>query len=528
MKSTRVLLIAAGLLFILVLVQGAMAAEAYGYVKQWGIIYGPTGIAADQSGNIYVAQDGALTIQKFTSDGTFVKSWGSYGGTEDGGTEPGHYIEINGIAVDSRGFVYIVDNMGAYKVLKYMSDGTFVSEWKITSGGPFRSGITVGPDDNIYVAADGNIQRFDPDGNLKDIIVTGGSDAIAVDRDGYIYAVSGDSLRKFTSNGSLVKTWTANYGPIAVDSSGNMIVADNDGHIRKYTSDGVFLTGWGEYGSGDGQFSDIAAMTVDSANNVYVAEWGNNRIQKFSRFLTGNIAVTSKPAGFPIYLDNVNTNHRTPYVLQNILPGLHTVTVKGKGLLDQNLQVVVYGDQVTNADFIMMPTLSVKLVTTPEPVAPGGTFSMNVILNHNGHGYFVDHSDTIITFDPKYVTIDSLPIMDTPWEDGGPCGLSSDTINCGGLVWWFPEVVNNELFFKNSITGKIKDNTPIGTNVKMNVCMWVDYDIYDVNSLYCDDSHYITVVKKSEVPEFPSILLSGILIIGFLGVVLFIQRTRER
>jgi hypothetical protein len=37
----------------------------------------------------------------------------------------------------------------------------------------------------------------------------------------------------------------------------------------------------------------------------------------------------------------------------------------------------------------------------------------------------------------------------------------------------------------------------------------------------------ITVVNQTAVPEFPSMFLPATMIIGFLGAVLLIQRTRE-
>jgi hypothetical protein len=39
---------------------------------------------------------------------------------------------------------------------------------------------------------------------------------------------------------------------------------------------------WGSTGSGDGQFVNPAlGVASDSSNNIYLADWGNNRIQKF-------------------------------------------------------------------------------------------------------------------------------------------------------------------------------------------------------------------------------------------------------
>lgn len=40
---------------------------------------------------------------------------------------------------------------------------------------------------------------------------------------------------------------------------------------------------WSEEGSDDGQLSKPESVVVDSKDNVYVADYGNHRIQKFSK-----------------------------------------------------------------------------------------------------------------------------------------------------------------------------------------------------------------------------------------------------
>ncbi|MGI8552869.1 MAG: Kelch repeat-containing protein, partial [Dehalococcoidia bacterium] len=69
---------------------------------------------------------------------------------------------------------------------------------------------------------------------------------------------------------------------VAVDGSGNVYVADqgND-RIQKFDSQGNPLTAWGSQGSGPGQFNHPLHIGLDPAGNVYVADVSNNRIQKF-------------------------------------------------------------------------------------------------------------------------------------------------------------------------------------------------------------------------------------------------------
>ncbi|MBI2264669.1 MAG: IPT/TIG domain-containing protein [Armatimonadetes bacterium] len=70
---------------------------------------------------------------------------------------------------------------------------------------------------------------------------------------------------------------------VAVDSAGNVYVADyNNGRIQKFNNSGGFLTKWGSSGNGDGQFNKPRGIAVDSNGNVYVADYFNARIQKFT------------------------------------------------------------------------------------------------------------------------------------------------------------------------------------------------------------------------------------------------------
>ncbi len=70
---------------------------------------------------------------------------------------------------------------------------------------------------------------------------------------------------------------------IAGDSAGNVWVADRgNNRIQKFNSKGEYLSKFGTLGSGNGQLNAPEGIAIDSAGNVWVADTGNNRIQKFS------------------------------------------------------------------------------------------------------------------------------------------------------------------------------------------------------------------------------------------------------
>ena len=69
---------------------------------------------------------------------------------------------------------------------------------------------------------------------------------------------------------------------VAVDTQGDVYVADQLSYVvQKFTAAGAFETQWGSYGGGHGQFGPIGGLATDAAGNVYVLDSSHNRIQKF-------------------------------------------------------------------------------------------------------------------------------------------------------------------------------------------------------------------------------------------------------
>jgi tripartite motif-containing protein 71 len=77
---------------------------------------------------------------------------------------------------------------------------------------------------------------------------------------------------------------------VAVDGGGNIFVADTgNNRIQKFDRFGTRVTQWGSLGTNTGQFNSPYGVAVDASGNVYVADTSNMRIQKFDNsgfFLT--------------------------------------------------------------------------------------------------------------------------------------------------------------------------------------------------------------------------------------------------
>jgi len=74
-----------------------------------------------------------------------------------------------------------------------------------------------------------------------------------------------------------------NPSGVTVASDGSVYVSDYGNHrIQKFTSAGVFVNKWGTYGSDEGEFNAPFGVALASDGSIYVSDTGNHRIQKFS------------------------------------------------------------------------------------------------------------------------------------------------------------------------------------------------------------------------------------------------------
>jgi len=234
-------------------------------------------------GNLYVTDYGNNRIRKVTPKGEVSTLAGGEYGFSDGQGSAARFIGPTGIAIDAAGNLYVAD-MWNYRIRKVTPKG----EVSTLAGGDeagFADGegsaarfdnpyhIAIDAADNLYVTdlVNYRIRKITPEGKVSTL--AGGVDEFGM---GSFADGEGSAARFFLPSG------------IASDAAGTLYVADTANHrIRKVTSKGEVstLAGDGEEGFADGEgsaarFDMPRGIAIGAAGDLYVVDGDNYRIRK--------------------------------------------------------------------------------------------------------------------------------------------------------------------------------------------------------------------------------------------------------
>jgi len=246
------------------------------FTNAWGISAQTTGSAT----TIFVADSGNNRIQVFDTNGNYLSQFGG------SGTGNGTFNSPFGVYADSLGNIYVADE-GNELVQKFTYNtvtGTyqFVLQW----GSP---GTVTSHFSGLFDVA------TDPTGT-------------------YVYTVeAGPSrIQKFTATGGYVGSIATDNTLRGIAVNANYVyVSDPSGNIQRFdlnlTPGSLFQ--WGTNGNLPGKFESSLRVSTDSSGNVYVADTGNARIQKFDpngNFLCLVNSLAPNESFFGLTLDSNN------------------------------------------------------------------------------------------------------------------------------------------------------------------------------------------------------------------------------
>jgi len=243
---------------------------------------GPTSLAIDPSGNIYVADDNNNQIRKITSAGLVSTLAGSDStGSVDGLGAAAYFFGPSGVACDAQGNVYVAD--AGNNLIRMVTPAGSVT----TIAGNDNPGATNGA--AILAATFNNPTglTLDKSGNIyvADML----NSLIRKISGGQVTTLAGsDTSASINGQGATAAFYFPNS--IAADAAGNLYVTEYVSDlIRKIDPSGNVTTfaGKGTAGQADStgvmaSFNGPSGIAVDAAGNVYVADTYNNVIRKIT------------------------------------------------------------------------------------------------------------------------------------------------------------------------------------------------------------------------------------------------------
>ena len=279
----------------------------------------PTGVAVDVVGNVYVADSGNNRVRRIDPSGTIttLAGTGEEGFRGDGGpATEAQFDGPTGVAVDSLGNVYVADS-GNGRVRKIDASGTITTlvggpgRWdariaqywsaESTSDQPSElRAVAVGGNGAVYVASSDAVYLVGHPRPPTGVTPAAGEmtgevnlpEGTAWVQRPLIEILAGTEAEGFAGDGGPARMASfSDPRGVATDGVGNVYVADTGNHrvrrIDKLTGKITTLAGKGENGfAGDGgqaqqaQFNSPTDVAVDAAGNVYVADSGNRRVRK--------------------------------------------------------------------------------------------------------------------------------------------------------------------------------------------------------------------------------------------------------
>jgi len=239
-------------------------------------LYGPTGLALDTAGNLYIVEPTRYRVRRISTGKIATYAGTGFAGADgDGGVANGAELNVLAIALDPQNDLLIAD--GVNNKVRIVTPGN----------------------DVIQTLAGNGLATYNPRGMVvsgNTLYFSDGANNVVRSFDlssGQLAVVAGNGAGNLNGDGG-VATAASLKTPIglALDSSGNLYIADSaNNRVREVNaSTGVITTVAGSFTTGtnigDGGAATSAilnqpyAVAVDSSGNLYIAERGGQRIRQ--------------------------------------------------------------------------------------------------------------------------------------------------------------------------------------------------------------------------------------------------------
>ncbi|MDQ2900867.1 MAG: hypothetical protein M3Y07_13870, partial [Acidobacteriota bacterium] len=260
----------------------------------------PRNVLVDGSGNVYVSEFDGHRIRRIAADGTIavIAGTGVPGFEGDGGLAAGAKLNApSGMAFDNSGNLYFADS-GNQRIRKISAGriSTVIGTADAGASGANQlnlpTSVAIDAAGNLFIADTGNrrIRKLATSGivstipgNARDLaidhagslILASGNRVQAVSPAGVLSTIAGDGSYAFRGDGGAA-TSARLSGPsgIAVDAAGNLWIGDEgNGRVRLVSTSGAIST------AAD-QLSGPSGLALDAAHNLYIAEKSRDEIRK--------------------------------------------------------------------------------------------------------------------------------------------------------------------------------------------------------------------------------------------------------
>jgi streptogramin lyase len=270
----------------------ALSGNASGYTSTSACIDGPTGIAIDGSGNVWIADlNSPYNLCEFSSAGVQNANAPFTGNGLD---------EPEGIAIDASNNVWVANFLGS-SLSKFNSSGTAVASY--TTGGTEPYGVAVDASGNIWATNQGGTPSITELNSAGSAVGTSpfkgggldGPEGIAIDGSGNVWAANyggtSGSISEFDSSGTAKSGSPFTGGGldvpynVAVDGNGDIwAVNDANNSITELNSSGTAISGVNGYQGSltglNGLYSPFA-LAIDGSGNIWVTNGATSTITEF-------------------------------------------------------------------------------------------------------------------------------------------------------------------------------------------------------------------------------------------------------